>query len=223
MCGITGFIDFKRSSSEDILTKMSNAISHRGPDGEGIFFVETQTALLGFGHRRLSIIDLSTAANQPMHFDGLHVIFNGEIYNYNEIRNELISLGHQFNKHSDTEVILHGWREWGEKSIEKWHGMFTVALFDEPANELICIRDRAGVKPFYYYFNNGLFLFGSELKSLMAHPGFIKEINADAVASFLQYGYVSSPYCIFDHTHKLAAGHLLKFNLRSKDILLSQY
>ena len=223
MCGITGFIGPRNKSLNGDLVSMTSALSHRGPDGEGFYIHEVNDSAVGLGHRRLSIIDLSAAANQPMHYEGLHIIFNGEIYNYNEIRNELIALGHQFVTHSDTEVILHGWREWGEKSIEKWHGMFTVALFDEPANELICIRDRAGVKPFYYYFNDGLFLFGSELKSLMAHPGFIKEINADAVASFLQYGYVSLPYCIFDHTHKLAAGHLLKFNLRSKDILLSQY
>src|SRR5215467_9469847 len=138
MCGITGFVDFKRRSSEDILKRMSNAISHRGPDGEGVFFVETLNAALGLGHRRLSIIDLSTAANQPMHYDGLHIIFNGEIYNYNEIRDELISLGHQFITHSDTEVILHGWRQWGERSIEMWHGMFTIALLDERDNELVC-------------------------------------------------------------------------------------
>jgi len=223
MCGITGFIDFKRRSSEDILTRMSNAIAHRGPDGEGTFFVEATNNSLGLGHRRLSIIDLSSAANQPMHFDGLHVIFNGEIYNYNEIRNELISLGHQFNTHSDTEVILHGWREWGEKCIQKWRGMFAIALFDESKNELICIRDRAGVKPFYYYFNDELFLFGSELKSMIAHPDFKKEINADAAASFLQYGYVSSPHCIYDHTHKLPAGHILRFDLRMHDFRVKQY
>ena len=152
-------------------------LAHRGPDGQGIFFKETIFGLVGLGHRRLSIIDLSAAANQPMHYDGLHIIFNGEIYNYDEIRNKLISLGHHFSTHSDTEVILHSWRQWGQKSIDLWRGMFAIALFDEKSNELICIRDRAGVKPFYYYFNNELFLFGSELKSLMTHPAFEKEIN----------------------------------------------
>ena len=97
MCGITGFADFKKRSSEEILTKMTDALSHRGPDGQGVFFTETNNACLGLGHRRLSIIDLSAAANQPMHYDGLHIIFNGEIYNYDEIRNELISLGHHFS------------------------------------------------------------------------------------------------------------------------------
>jgi len=110
---------------------MTSALSHRGPDGEGYYHHDTDRYSIGLGHRRLSIIDLSASANQPMHYDGLHVIFNGEIYNYDEIRSELISLGHRFLTHSDTEVILHGWKEWGEKSIEKWHGMFTIALFDE--------------------------------------------------------------------------------------------
>ena len=223
MCGITGFIDFKKSSSEEILVQMTGTVSHRGPDGQGVYFAGSKNATIGLGHRRLSIIDLSTAANQPMHFEGLHIIFNGEIYNYNEVREKLISLGHQFSTHSDTEVILHSWKEWGEKAIEHWTGMFAIALFDEKNETLICIRDRAGAKPFYYYFDNGLFLFGSELKTMIAHPGFIKKINKDAIASFLQYGYVSSPHCIFDHAYKLPAGHLLKLDLASKDIKLEQY
>src|SRR5215831_18921920 len=129
MCGITGFVDTRKKSLKKDLILMTSTLSHRGPDGEGFYYSETTQGIIGFGHRRLSIIDLSTAANQPMHYDELHVVFNGEIYNYNEIRNELISLGHQFTTHSDTEVILHGWRQWGEKSIEKWRGMFAVALF----------------------------------------------------------------------------------------------
>jgi asparagine synthase (glutamine-hydrolysing) len=145
MCGITGFADFKKNSSEEILVQMTQVGSHRGPDGQGAYFMESRNALVGLGHRRLSIIDLSAAANQPMHYEGLHVIFNGEIYNYNEIRDELISLGHQFSTHSDTEVILHGWKQWGEKSIDKWRGMFAIALLVmTSAGKLICIRDRAG-------------------------------------------------------------------------------
>jgi asparagine synthase (glutamine-hydrolysing) len=202
---------------------MTSALSHRGPDGEGCYYHTNSDCSVGLGHRRLSIIDLSTAANQPMHYDGLHIVFNGEIYNYNEIRNELIGLGHQFQTHSDTEVILHGWREWGEKSISKWHGMFAIVLFDEKENEVICIRDRAGVKPFYYYFKDGLFLFGSELKSLVAHSGFKKEMNTNAVASFLQYGHVPSPHCIYNYTHKLAGGHILRFDLSLKEFDVKQY
>src|SRR5436190_3640923 len=223
MCGITGFISPRNKSLTKDLVSMTSSLSHRGPDGQGTYTHEVEELVVGLGHRRLSIIDLSTAANQPMHYDGLHIIFNGEIYNYNEIRDELISKGHQFLTHSDTEVILHGWRQWGEKSIERWRGMFTIVLLDEVKNEVICIRDRAGVKPFYYYIHDGLFLFGSELKPLMAHPHFVRDINVDAVASFLQYGYVSSPHCIFNHTHKLPAGHLLKFDLSKQNFELRQY
>ena len=223
MCGIAGFIDFKKNTTEEVLAKMSCAAPHRGPDGQGVSFTETQDAVIGLGHRRLSIIDLSHAADQPMHYKGLHVIFNGEIYNYNEIRDELIGLGHHFNTHSDTEVILHAWREWEEASIEKWHGMFAICLYDELSNEVICIRDRAGVKPFYYYYKNDCFLFGSELKSLMVHPAFEKNINGNAVASFLQYNYVPSPHCIFNDTFKLPPGHLLKINLQQKKLTLKGY
>jgi asparagine synthase (glutamine-hydrolysing) len=223
MCGIAGFIDFKNRSTEDALSEMAAALSHRGPDGQGTYFQQLQYAQLGLGHRRLSIIDLSHAADQPMHYDGLHIIFNGEIYNYNEIRDQLILKGHQFLTHSDTEVILHAWRAWGEKAIEQWHGMFAIALFDERSNELICIRDRAGVKPFYYYWKDDTFLFGSELKSLIAHPAFIKQIDRDAVASYLQYGYIAHPNCIYSNTYKLPAGHLLRLELDLKLVNTVQY
>ncbi len=145
LCGIAGFIDFTKKSSEESLAKMSCAVPHRGPDGQGLFFHQAQTAQIGLGHRRLSIIDLSHAADQPMHFNGLHIVFNGEIYNYNEIREKLIGLGHFFQTHSDTEVILHAWQQWGEEAIHQWRGMFAIAVYDEHKQELVCIRDRAGV------------------------------------------------------------------------------
>ena len=223
MCGIAGFIDFNNKSTLADIKAMAAALPHRGPDGQGEYFHETDSCKIGFGHRRLSIIDLSNAANQPMHYDGLHLIFNGEIYNYNEIRDELIALGHEFKTHSDTEVILHGWRQWGVKTIEKWRGMFAIVLFDEHNNKLICIRDRAGVKPFNYFFKSGTFLFGSEFKALMAHPAFEKNISKDAVASFLQYGYVSSPHCIFQDTYKLSAGNFLELDLSTQKISTQQY
>ena len=223
MCGIAGFIDFKKKSTEAELERMSSCLQHRGPDGSGKFFVETAHAAIGLGHRRLSIIDLSETANQPMHYEGLHLVFNGEIYNYNEIRNQLISLGHQFQTHSDTEVILHAWKEWGEKSIEQWRGMFAITLYDESRNEVVCIRDRAGVKPYYYYYYDGLFLFSSELKSITNHPGFKKEIDTNAVASFLQYGYVPHPHCIFRNTAKIKPGYFLRLNLTTAKVNMQQY
>lgn len=223
MCGIAGFVDFRKKTTEETLAKMSCALPHRGPDGQGVYFHPTDDAQIGLGHRRLSIIDLSSAANQPMHYNGLHLIFNGEIYNYNEIRNKLIELGHQFTTHSDSEVILHSWKEWKEKSIDQWRGMFAIAIYDEQAQELICIRDRAGVKPFYYYWKDGLFLFGSELKSLTAHPDFVKVINKNAVASFLQYGCIPHPHSIYKDTYKLPPGHLLRLKLSTKEISIKQY
>lgn len=223
MCGIAGFIDFNKNSTEAILADMACAVSHRGPDGQGVYFTQQQDAAIGLGHRRLSIIDLSSAANQPMHYDGLHMIFNGEIYNYAEVRQELSDKGHQFSTHSDTEVILHSWREWGAAAIDRWHGMFAIALYDEKKNELICIRDRAGVKPYYYSWINGLFLFASELKSITKHPQFKKDINRDAVASYLQYGYVSHPHCIYNNTFKIQPGHYLRMDLTSRKMETVQY
>jgi asparagine synthase (glutamine-hydrolysing) len=223
MCGIAGFVDFKKQTTEETLAAMVCVVEHRGPDGQGMFYNNTAYASIGLGHRRLSIIDLSSAANQPMHFDGLHLIFNGEIYNYNEIRGELVNKGHRFTTHSDTEVILHSWREWGEAAIQQWHGMFAITLYDEKNGEIVCIRDRAGVKPFYYHWHNNVFLFGSELKSLTQHPEFEKKINPNAVASFLQYGYISHPHCIYQNCFKIPPGHLLRLKLDNKDIKTIQF
>lgn len=223
MCGIAGFADFKHQSSTEQLRGMAACMAHRGPDGQGEYLVEAGKAQVGFAHARLSIIDLSHAADQPMHYEGLSLVYNGEIYNYNEIREELLALGHRFQTHSDTEVILHGWKEWGSAAIHKWRGMFAIALLDHEKGELICIRDRSGVKPFYYTLQDDIFLFGSELKNLMAHPRFRKEIDPEAVASFLQYGYVSAPYSIFRKTSKLLPGHILHLDLISGKITTEQY
>ena len=208
MCGITGFIDFHKNSTYQILQQQSDSLSHRGPDGEGQFIVETENAQIGLGHRRLSIIDLSNAGHQPMEFEKLKIVFNGEIYNYAEIETELKEAGHSFKSHSDTEMILHAYSQWGIKCIEKFIGMFAFVLFDEEKEDLFCVRDRAGIKPFFYYWNDDVFLFGSELKSLIAHPEFKKDINIDAVASFMQFGYVPTPYCIWKNTHKINPSHM---------------
>jgi asparagine synthase (glutamine-hydrolysing) len=223
MCGIAGFIDFRNHSTERQLKDMTLSLAHRGPDGQGHFFVLTDSAQIGLGHRRLSIIDLSTAANQPLHYDGLHVIFNGEIYNYTEIREDLIRLGHSFQTYSDTEVILHAWRQWGEKAIDRCRGMFSIALYDEKSDELILIRDRAGVKPLFYYWRDGLFLFASELKSFHEHPAFEKKINKAALSLFLKYGNVPSPHCIFQNAHKLLPGHILRMNLTDQHFNIKRY
>jgi asparagine synthase (glutamine-hydrolysing) len=159
-----------------------------------------------------------------MHFNNLHVVFNGEIYNYQVIKAVLEKKGHVFSSNSDTEVILHSISEWGyEEAIKKWHGMFAIVVYDEHKQELIAIRDRAGVKPLYYYFSDGTFIFGSELKAIVKHPSFNKILNKSAVASFLQYGYISYPHSIWENTFKLAPGNILRLDLKNQAIELKQY
>lgn len=223
MCGITGFIDYKKASSEQILKLQSDTLSHRGPDGEGQLLITTNEAQIGLGHRRLSIIDLTEAGRQPMLFQKLSIVFNGEIYNYAEIEKELQAEGHVFKGHSDTEMILHAYSVWGIDCIQKFIGMFAFTLFDEEKQMVYCVRDRAGVKPFFYYWNEGLFLFGSELKSMLIHPAFRKEINKDAVASFMQFGYVPTPHCIWKNAHKIKPGHYLAFSIPNAAFSITQY
>ncbi len=223
MCGITGFIDFNKKTTGEVLPKMTNILQHRGPDGDGHFTDTTGNAITGLGHRRLSIIDLSNAASQPMQYGDLYIVFNGEIYNYNEIRDELITKGHAFSTHSDTEVILHAYQEWGNKCIDRFIGMFAFVIYDKLRQIVFCVRDRAGVKPFFWYHKKGLFLFASELKSFHQHPDFEKEMNTDAVAAFMQYGYVPTPHCIFNHTYKLPPGHTLTLQLKSQQVTIEKY
>ncbi len=223
MCGITGFIDYSKKTSLDELQTMSRTMTHRGPDGEGYKLMDAGKATIGFAHQRLSIIDLSEGGKQPMEFEHLTITFNGEIYNYEAIKNELIQLGHQFHSHSDTEVILHGYAEWGADIIHKLIGMFAIVIYDQRAQTLFCCRDRAGVKPFFYYHTNELFLFASELKALLAHPSFVKELNMDAVGAYLQFGYVPHPHCIFQKTAKLSPGYSLLLDVPSNTFQLNQY
>lgn len=223
MCGITGFIDFFKKTSADDLKKMTDTLQHRGPDGSGQEIFQLENFVLGLGHRRLSIIDLSEHAKQPMQADSNWITFNGEIYNFQEIRLELEELGQTFQTQSDTEVILKSYAVWGEKCLEKFIGMFAFVLFDTLKNQLFCARDRAGVKPFYFYSSENLFLFSSELKAFHVHPEFQKEIDLSAVAAFMQFGNVPSDLCIFKNCFKLKPGHSLTFSLDSKKIETKQY
>ncbi len=224
MCGISGFIDFSQQSSIEVLTKMTDTLYHRGPDGSGYEFLQTNEFQIGLGHRRLSIIDLSETGKQPMKFEHLWITFNGEVYNYNEIKKELLNLNHKFIGHSDTEVILHAFAQWGISSVDKFVGMYAFVIYDTRSEEIFCVRDRAGIKPFYYYWQeDGLFLFASELKAFHNHPHFKKEINLDAVAAFLQFGNVPTPHCIFNNSYKLKPGHYLKFSLRTSSFVIQKY
>ena len=159
MCGIVGF----NWNDKSLLKEMTDSIKHRGPDDEG-FYCDTNVSL---GHRRLAIIDLSEKGKQPMQFGDNIIIYNGEIYNFIDIKNELIQKGHQFISHSDTEVLLHSYEEWGEKCVEKLNGMWAFCIFNTKKNKLFLSRDRFGEKPLYYYADQERFIFASELKAIL--------------------------------------------------------
>jgi asparagine synthase (glutamine-hydrolysing) len=223
MCGITGFIDLEKKSSLTILEKMTQTLHHRGPDGSGTFFHTLAFAQVGFGHRRLAVIDLSEHANQPMTFSNLTICFNGEVYNFEEIKSNLIQLGHQFTTQSDTEVILHAYLQWGNQCVQQFIGMFAFVIYDSKSQCVFMARDRAGVKPFFYYFHGGLFLFASELKAFHAHPNFQKEIDLDGVAAFMQYGNIPTPHSIFKYCKKLQPGHYATFQLEKQTLEITKY
>ncbi|MBS1745945.1 MAG: asparagine synthase (glutamine-hydrolyzing) [Bacteroidetes bacterium] len=223
MCGIAGFCDFHKNTTSSVLHKMTDALTHRGPNDSGYELKENPFATIGLGQRRLSIIDLSVNGKQPMHFDNLTIIFNGEIYNYQEIKDELLLEGYQFNSTSDTEVILKGYHRWGEDVVNRFIGMFVFIIYDNDKQEITICRDRAGVKPLYYYKNDGLVLFASELKSLHQHPSFYKEIDVNSLSLFLQYSYIPAPHTIFKNTYKLKPAHYLKLDLQTQKITESRY
>ena len=223
MCGIAGFIDFHKKSTKSNIQSMIEPLNHRGPDGEGVSLFKSKNAIIGFGHKRLSIIDLSQTGKQPMALNHLQIIYNGEVYNYKEIKNELLELGHHFSGESDTEMILHAYAEWGIKAVERFIGMFAFALYDEKKKEVVFVRDRAGVKPLFYYQKNDLILFSSELKSFHEHPEFKRKLDLNAVAAYMQYGYVPTPHCIFKNCAKIKPGYYLKINLETKSQKEVQY
>ena len=223
MCGITGFVDFNKKSNLTILKKMTDKLYHRGPDSSGYSFYSLNKYNIGLGHRRLAIIDLSQRGHQPMKFDNLEIVYNGEIYNFREIRVELEKYGYSFFSNSDTEVVLKAFHKWGIEAVHKFNGMFAIAIYDKQNHKLILIRDRTGIKPLYYYYKDGLFMFASELKSFHENPYFKKEIDIKAVVLFLQYGYILEPYSIFKYTKKLRAGHYLEFDISSQRLKEVKY
>ncbi len=216
MCGITGFIGPDRSRQECILAinRMTERLTHRGPDDSGYWFDEK--CCVALGHRRLSVLDLSTEGHQPMCSESGRyvVVFNGEIYNYRDLRIELekehLATRIRWRGHSDTEVILASIEAWGlENAVKRFIGMFAIALWDRQDRTLFLIRDRVGEKPLYYGWMGNTFMFGSELKALRAHPCFNGAINRDALALFLRYNYIPSPYSIYTGIRKLIPGTIL--------------
>ena len=223
MCGICGFIDFNNNLNKQNLIAMTNTLSHRGPDNSDYFFDSSDSFSIGFGHRRLSIIDVSDKASQPMFFENNVIVYNGEIYNYKEIKKELEDCGYFFKSSSDTEVVLKSFHKWGKSCVNRFKGMFAFCIFNINNNKIYLFRDRFGVKPLYYYWNNGLFLFSSELKAFQKIPCFKKKLNINSIEMFLRFGYIMQPHTIFENTFKLKGGHCLKFNLLNKNLSKLQY
>ena len=209
MCGIVGIVDLKtrRPVEPQLLQKMNDSLKHRGPDDLGVHFEEG----VGLGHRRLSIIDLAGGRQPLYNEDGsVVVVFNGEIYNFSELRAKLEARGHVFKTRSDTEVIVHGWEEWGEHCVQHFRGMFAFALWDQKRSRLFLARDRLGIKPLYYsLLSTGEIIFASELKALLVHPGLARVIDPTAVEDYLAYGYVPDPKSIYQAVKKLPPGYTL--------------
>jgi len=209
MCGIAGIVDLKgrREVSRTLLSRMNETQAHRGPDAGGLHLEPG----VGLGHRRLSIIDLATGQQPLFNEDGsVVVVFNGEIYNFQALIPELTALGHVFRTKSDTEVIVHAWEAWGEACVERFRGMFAFALWDRNRETLFLARDRLGVKPLYYaVLGDGHIVFGSELKSLAAHPGLARDLDPFAIEDYFAFGYIPEPRTVYRAACKLAPGHTL--------------
>lgn len=209
MCGI--YLTNIPFVKEEVKTKIES-IEFRGPDYTGIERVDDLT----FGHLRLSIIDLEERSNQPMQFEELTIIFNGEIYNFKDIRDELVNLGHSFQTTGDTEVLLKGFKQWGQSIVPKLNGMFAFAIYNSETKKIFCSRDRLGVKPFYYSWIDGKFEICSQLRPISQN----RQINEDAISMYLDCTYIPSPYTIYKDVHKLPPGTNLKIDL--KKITISQ-
>ncbi len=210
MCGICGVLDYGRSSpsfDEHLLRRMSDSITHRGPDDEGQFISAGRQT--GFGFRRLAIVDLSPAGHQPMSSpDGsVTIVFNGEIYNHQVLRADLERKGYRYRSRSDTETIIYAYQEYGLEFVHKLLGMFAIAIWDERRKRLVLARDRIGIKPLYYTRANGSFIFGSEIKAILQHPSVSRAMNAEALDHYLTFLITPAPQTLFDGIFKLEPGH----------------
>lgn len=214
MCGIVGF-NAKNSASLDA---MLCSIHHRGPDDSGVF----ESEQFSLGHVRLSVLDLSSHGHQPMIYENLAMVYNGEVYNFQEIKEELLSFGYEFFSDTDSEVVLKAYHKWGIKSVDKFIGMFAVAIYDTELQTTILIRDRVGIKPLYYCFDGKDFVFASELKPIMKYKKDL-QISKDALYEFFQFGYISSNLSIFEKCHKLPAGHYGIFDIKNSTFDIKEY
>jgi len=218
MCGICGIVSSEASERIDprVVIRMRDTLSHRGPDDQG-YYVGPGVAL---GHRRLSIIDLRPEGRQPManEDDSIRIVFNGEIYNFADHREWLVSKGHRFRSRSDTEVIIHLYEELGVECVKRLRGMFAFAIWDEPKRFLFLARDRLGKKPLFYHFDGTRLLFGSEPKSVLAYPGIAREPDPEALDYYISFGYVPGPFSAFKGLRKLEPAHYLTLQHGRLDI-----
>ncbi len=214
MCGIAGIISFGRGEVRaDRLDRMASVLRHRGPDDAGVWLSEGEVPVAGFAHRRLTIIDLSSAGHQPMAADGVCITYNGEIYNHPELQRELTSAGYHYRSHCDTETILHGYRQWGWRVVDHLRGMFAFGIWDESRRELILARDRLGVKPLYYaHAGPGVLVFASEIKAILESGLVAAAACPSALPEYLLFGYLSGPTTMFRGIRALPPGHVLICN-----------
>ncbi|MFW9827687.1 MAG: asparagine synthase (glutamine-hydrolyzing) [Candidatus Thorarchaeota archaeon] len=208
MCGIIGVVSSKEFDLDKFI-KMRDTLIHRGPDDEGIYFNKNKSVI--FGHRRLSIIDLSPLGKQPMSNEdnSIWITFNGEIYNFQSIKEDLIKSGHSFKSSSDTEVIIHGYEEWGVKILDRLRGMFAFGIWDKNKKELFLARDRLGIKPIYYYCDKEQFIFASEIKAIIQDDTINRKINPNSLKYYLKYTYIPAPHSIWENIYKLPPAHYL--------------
>ncbi len=211
MCGIAGIVNFTEPPSRGVLERMTQVLAHRGPDDQGIFL----TGPVGLGHRRLAIIDVASGRQPILTADGLSaIVFNGEIYNYQSLRRDLMRKGYRFRTEGDTEVILHAYEEYGAKCVEYLRGMFAFAIWDGRKGQLFVARDRVGIKPLYYFWDGRAFLFASELKGILENPKVERRIDPCALDDYLTYLYIPAPKTIFTAIRKLRPGHALTVSER---------
>lgn len=220
MCGIAGFAG---RGDQTILENMTSALAHRGPDGHGYFVDEQRRVFLG--HRRLSILDIS-GGHQPMWNEtgDVGIVYNGEIYNHAELRKELVAAGHIFkSSHSDTEVLVHGYEEWGDALPGRLNGMFAFAIYDQVKEQVFIARDRFGEKPLYYASGGSFFGFASEITALCEHPGVSRQINRRALQKLFAWGYLPAPHALIEGCHKLPGGHFARVDLKTFEIKVRPY
>ena len=214
MCGIVGIINKTgQNVNYHFLKKMATTIHHRGPDEDGVMM----DGPIGFFHKRLSIIDIE-CGKQPMTFNNCTIVYNGEIYNYIELREELKKKGHSFQTSSDTEVILHMYSEYGSEFVNLLNGMFAFIIYDKNENKLFIARDHFGIKPLYWYLDKEIIAFGSEIKALLAHPQIEAVANEDNLYEFLSFQFIMGEGTMFKNIHKILPGHWFTIDLQNWDI-----